>query len=188
MPVLCPAPKLLRKQAEEAIVHQTAILLVERARVARSSPVEKTTQSILSYIVGLHADSVRGVVRDKTTISTHAVRRTELLVDMFFSTRSREISVFERAFFTSLALERMTYASRSREGSSVRRNAHYDLVRRHSLSRHVRHSRVAGNCPFRTMRDLWSEKLRLVAGFGYPWARVIVSHQVYHVQVLCSVS
>jgi len=131
---------------------------------------------------------MRGIIRDKSTISTHAVRRTELLVDMFFGTGSRKIPVFKRALFPRMAFERMAHATRVCEGATVRRNAHYDFVRWHSLSHHVRHSRVTGNGSLGTVWDLWSEQLGLVAGFRNPRTGVIVRHQVDHVQVLCSVS
>lgn len=176
--------RLLWEESKEAVPYQTAILVINGACVASASPVEQSSQSVLSYIVGLHPDRMRVVIRNETTIAAHAVSCTAMLVNMLLSTRARQVTVLECSFLACLTRERMANTLRSCEGSAVSRHAHANLVGWHTLLQHVRYSGMAGNRCLWAVRVLGRKKLSLVTALVDPRTGVVVGHQIDHVEVV----
>ena len=85
----CPRSPLLGEETEKTVPYQTALLVVNGARITRAGPVEQSSQSVLSHLVGLHLNRMGVVVRDKATIAAHAVSCADVLIDTLFRARSR---------------------------------------------------------------------------------------------------
>lgn len=79
----------LREETEKTVPHKTAIFLIDGARITCASPVEQTSQSILSHVVGFHLDRLRVVIGDKASVTSHTVCCANLLINVFFRPRSR---------------------------------------------------------------------------------------------------
>lgn len=174
---------LLRKQTQETIVDQAAVLLRERACIARACPVEQSTKRILSHIIGLHPDSLRRIISDEASITANAICGANALIHMFSRTGPRQLAVFKSTVFSSLSREFVAYPLCPCETSTVCWDTQDDLVSRHSLADQVGYGRVAGYTCCGAVRILRAEKLGLVATFLGPWAGIVVSHEVNHVKV-----
>lgn len=128
---------------------------------------------------------MRVVVRDKTPVASNAVCCPQLLVHVLLGPWAGQVSVLKCTLFACLTRERVAYAVGAGETSTIGWYTHDNLVPWHTLTYHVRGGRVTGYRCFRAVWDVRREQLCLVTTFTYPWPRVVIRHEVDHVQILC---